>query len=362
MPVNTIRWAENSVWVLDQRGLPLRADEIRCETLEKLCEAIRTLAVRGAPLLGIAAAYGLALAQHKAPAGSREAHLAGLEEAAAAIRKTRPTAVNLFWALDRMLKVAEGCAEGDDLAATLLAEARTIQAEDEAFCRAIGSHGASLVKDGERILTHCNAGGLATGGYGTAVGVIRAAHGQGKKIHVVVDETRPLLQGARLTTFELQDAGIPYTLITDNMAGALMRQGRVSMVVVGADRIAANGDVANKIGTYTVAVLARAHGLPFYVAAPFSTIDLSLPSGDFIEIEERKPDEVTSFAGTRTAPEGTTVANPAFDVTPARLVTAIITEHGVLYPDYRESLRRAEYPDPFVVRGDRDPLERTSPR
>ncbi|HEY3997469.1 MAG TPA: S-methyl-5-thioribose-1-phosphate isomerase [Candidatus Xenobia bacterium] len=316
--MKSVWWEDGAVCLLDQRRLPHHVETLRCETLAALCEAIRTLTVRGAPAIGIAAAYGMALA-------SRQGVEA--ETAATLIRQTRPTAVNLFWAVDRVLK------SGDPLG-----EAHAIAAEDDEACRAIGRWGAELIASGDTVLTHCNAGGLATSGYGTALGVLQACHEQGKRIHVMVDETRPLLQGARLTTFELAQAGIPHTLITDNMAASLMQKKRIDLVIVGADRIAANGDVANKIGTYGVAVLARWHQLPFYVAAPFSTFDLQLPSGSGIHIEERSPDEVRSFAGVPTAPAGTAVVNPAFDVTPADLVTAIITERGVLRPDYRESL------------------------
>ncbi len=330
--MKSVRWTDEGVCLLDQRALPHRVEEVCCRDLDALCEAIRTLTVRGAPAIGIAAAYGLALAARDPQAD--------LESAAARIRATRPTAVNLFWAVERMLGVAAATPPAER-ATRLLAEADAIASEDEAACRAMGRHGADLIPQGATVLTHCNAGGLATGGYGTALGVIFACHEQGKGVQVLVDETRPLLQGARLTTFELRQAGVPHTLITDNMAGAMMKQGRVSAVVVGADRICANGDVANKIGTYSVAVLAHYHNIPFYVAAPFSTIDLKLDCGDRIKIEERAADEVTGFAGTPSAPHGTAVANPAFDVTPAELVTALITERGVLRPPYRESLARA---------------------
>ncbi len=338
--MKSLWWAADHLVLIDQTRLPGELVELHCREYRQVAEAIRTLQVRGAPAIGVAAAYGLALAaldRHTDVAAA----LADVRVAADELRGTRPTAVNLAWALDRSLRAASSEATVASLRARLLAEADRIAAEDAAMCRAIGRHGADLIPDGARILTHCNAGALATAEYGTALGVIRAAQEQGKQLHVFVDETRPLLQGARLTAWELQQEGIPITLITDNMAGHFMQRGQIDLAIVGADRIAANGDVANKIGTYSVAVLARAHGLPFYVAAPTSTVDLSLPSGEEIPIEERRPDEVTHLAGRRVAPEGVRVANPAFDVTPASYVSAIVVESGVIRAPYSLGLRAA---------------------
>jgi methylthioribose-1-phosphate isomerase len=315
---------------LDQTLLPAEEVWRITDDYRVIAEAIRRLEVRGAPLIGIAAAYGLALA---ARAGN------DLNAAAAELRSTRPTAVNLTWALDRCLAAVKGSAP-DEVSDRLIAEAIAIHEEDIRANHLIGEHGAALLSEGATVLTHCNAGALATGGYGTALGVITSAHTEGRLRHVYVDETRPLLQGARLTAWELARAGIASTLIPDNAAGWHMRQGLIDAVVTGADRIAANGDVANKIGTYQVAVLARENGIPFHVAAPTSTLDLSLPSGDEIPIERRSADEVTSFSGARTAPEKTEAANPAFDVTPAAYVAAIITENGVARAPYEESLAR----------------------
>jgi methylthioribose-1-phosphate isomerase len=303
-----------------------------------MAEAIECLAVRGAPALGIAAAMGLGLAALRSRSGNEVQLLAEMERAADLIRSTRPTAKNLFWALERTLNAGRSAVGREAVVDAIIAEALEIAREDEEMCRLIGEYGALLVPDGAVILTHCNAGALATGGYGTALGVIRSAFSQGKRIHVFVDETRPLLQGARLTSWELKEEGISYTLITDSMAGWMMKQGRIDLVVVGADRIAANGDVANKIGTYTLGVLALENMVPFYVAAPYSTIDMSICSGEDIVIEERSPEEVTMFAGIQVAPEGTIAANPAFDVTPSRMVTAFITDRGVIWPPYEESL------------------------
>jgi methylthioribose-1-phosphate isomerase len=298
----------------------------------EVAEAIRNMVIRGAPAIGVAAAMGVAL-------GVQEG--ADFETVCATLAATRPTAVNLFWGIERMrrLKAALGAAPRPELVRRMIDEARAIWAEDIEICRAIGRHGAVLVPDGKTVLTHCNAGALATAGYGTALGVIRAAVEAGKRIDVFADETRPFLQGARLTAWELQQDGIPTTLITDNMAGHFLRSGRIGCVVVGADRIAANGDVANKIGTYSVAVLAKENGVPFYVAAPISTFDLTIPDGDHIPIEQRAPAEVTQVFGVPVAPEGIRVENPAFDVTPHRYVTAIICEKGVARPPYTESLR-----------------------
>lgn len=336
-----IEWLEpGRVRLLDQTRLP--TEELYVETADyrDIAAAIRELRVRGAPLIGIAAAYGLALA-----AGSIDTHDGGtfrqrLGEAAVELANTRPTAVNLRWALERMLAAAGRAASPQEGRAALAAEARRIHEEDIAANRRLGAQGAAVLPRGAAVLTHCNTGSLATGGYGTALGVVQAAWEQEKLLHVYVTETRPLLQGARLTAWELRGLGIPFTLIVDGAAGSLLRAGRVQAVVVGADRIAANGDVANKIGTYSLAVLGREAGVPFYVAAPTSTIDLATASGDEIPIEERDAAEVTSFAGIRAAPEGTAAANPAFDVTPHDYVTAIITEAGIARPPYREALAR----------------------
>ncbi len=337
----TLWWSKDRLVLIDQSRLPGELIALECRDYREVARAIRELRVRGAPAIGVAAAFGLALAARASRATAVEELRADLSEAAATLRATRPTAVNLAWAIGRTLGVLDGQTDVAPAREAVLAEAQRISDEDEAMCRAIGRHGAELIPDGARILTHCNAGGLATVSYGTALGVIRAAHEQGKRIHVFVDETRPVLQGARLTAWELARDGIPLTLITDNMAGHFMRRGEIDLAVVGADRIAANGDVANKIGTYTVAVLAKEHGLPFYVAAPSSTVDLSTPSGEDIPIEERRPEEVTELAGRRVAPPGVRAANPAFDVTPARYVTAIITEKGVVRPPFDAGLRTA---------------------
>lgn len=313
-----------------------------CATLEAVGQAIKTMQVRGAPAIGCTAAYGVALVARRSAAPHVDALLAELAAAKTFLDDQRPTAVNLAWATTRMLACAEAAAPAGVAALRdrLLEEAHAILAEDLAMCYAIGAHGAALIPARGHVLTHCNAGGLATAGYGTALAPLRTAASQGRALHVYVDETRPFLQGARLTAWELRQAGIPQTLITDNMAGFLMRRGDIDCIIVGADRIVANGDVANKIGTYSLAVLARAHDLPFYVAAPSSTIDLALASGDAIPIEERSSDEVTHLAGQRIAPEGVAAAHPAFDVTPHTLITAIITEHGVIYPPFAESLQR----------------------
>jgi len=335
MPIETIRWVgglDGRVELIDQTRLPSEFTYVRCQTVEQLWEAIRVLRVRGAPAIGVAAALGVVLGVRDAPADSAAALLQELARVRDYLASSRPTAVNLFWALDRMERTAR---EQGDLAPAalkqrLLDEALLILEEDKDVCRRIGRNGAALLADGATVLTHCNAGGLATADYGTALGVLFAAHEQGKRVAAYVDETRPLLQGARLTAWELQQAGIPATLICDGAAGHVMSQGRVDAVLVGADRIAANGDAANKIGTYGLSVLAREHGIPFYVAAPVSTFDLSLEDGSGIPIEERPPEEVTRWGDRATAPEGIAVYNPAFDVTPARNITAIITEEGVI--------------------------------
>lgn len=325
--VETIQWTDAGVVMIDQRRLPREEIFVTCRTYEEVAEAIRNMTIRGAPAIGVAAAMGVAL-------GARAG--ADFETVCSTVAATRPTAVNLFWAIERMRRVH---ANSNGNAARLVEEAKQIRLEDIAICEAIGRNGAGLVPDGKTVLTHCNAGALATAGYGTALGVIRSAIGAGKKIDVFADETRPFLQGARLTVWELQHDGIPVKLITDNMAGHFLHSGRIGCVVVGADRIAANGDVANKIGTYSLAVLAKENGVPFYVAAPISTLDLKIASGEEIPIEQRGPEEVTHVFGVAVAPKGSAVENPAFDVTPARYVTAIVTERGVARAPYEESLR-----------------------
>jgi methylthioribose-1-phosphate isomerase len=335
--VETILWTDDGgvmgVVMIDQRVLPRKQEFVTCRTYLDVAEAIRNMTIRGAPAIGVAAAMGVAL-------GVAEG--ADFEEVCATLAATRPTAVNLFWAIDRMRRLHASLINvtPDERTVRMIKEAKQIRLEDIAICEAIGRNGAGLVPDGKTVLTHCNAGALATAGYGTALGVIRAAVSAGKKIDVFADETRPFLQGARLTAWELQQDGIPVTLITDNMAGHFLHTGRIGCVVVGADRIAANGDVANKIGTYSLAVLAKENGVPFYVAAPVSTLDLTLASGDSIPIEQRAAAEVTHVFGVAVAPENMAVENPAFDVTPARYVTAIVTENGVATPPYEESLRR----------------------
>lgn len=326
--MDAIRWKGNALSLLDQTRLPVEEVWLDYTDYRPVAVAIRTMVVRGAPAIGVTAAYAYCLAA-----------LAGedLDQARAVLAASRPTAVNLFWALDRMANRAEDCG-GDPEA--LIAEAVAIHQEDVEMCKAIGLHGAAVVPEHARILTHCNAGALATGGYGTALGVIRAAHAQGKVEMVYADETRPLLQGARLTAYELVCDRIPATLIADNMAASLMAKGQIDLAVVGCDRMAANGDFANKIGTYSVAVNAHFHGVPFYVALPCSTIDLSIPDGSGIPIEERDPSEVRTLYGVQTAPAEVEVYNPAFDVTPHSLVTGIITEKGVVYPPFRENLAR----------------------
>lgn len=340
----TLRWrgdaATGVLQLLDQTLLPEQRQEIDCRTVQQVWEAIRVLRVRGAPAIGVSAAYGVVLATQGLRGEALESFREGLRQACEYLAGSRPTAVNLFWALNRMQQCGD-CWSGDsaaDLHERLLLEAVRIDDEDRRMCLAIGQHGAELLQTGMNVLTHCNAGGLATAGDGTALAVIFAAARAGKRLHVFADETRPLLQGARLTAWELQQRGIPVTVICDNMAGQVMREGRVDMVITGADRIAANGDAANKIGTYSVAVLAKHHGIPFCVAAPSSTFDLSLADGSGIPIEERQAEEVTCGFGRRTVPEGVAVYNPAFDVTPAGLITALITERGVVRSPNRNSV------------------------
>lgn len=340
--MKSLIWREGNLEVLDQRLLPEKVYYMECRNWRSVAECIKGMAVRGAPAIGAAAAFGLALAAREHAQEKEEAFYKRLREAAEGLKSTRPTAVNLAWAVDRILAVAEGQKgqSPEKIADLIVAEAEAIAREDEQVNRAIGEHGAALVGETSRILTHCNAGALATVGYGTALGVIRSAVARGKKVHVYADETRPYLQGSRLTAFELSRENIPVTVIADNMAGFLMKQKKIDLVLVGADRIAANGDVANKIGTYSLAVLAHFHGIPFYVAAPLSTFDLSLKSGDEIPIEERCAEELTHFHGVRLTPEGVGCYNPSFDVTPAGLVTAIVTEKGIIEKPDAEKIRR----------------------
>lgn len=340
MAVSTIEWADGRIRMIDQTLLPTEFKQIYCDDIASVWEAIKSLRVRGAPAIGIAGALGAVLGTWDSTATTYDAFAAELKSATDYLATSRPTAVNLFWALDRINRTAaeNSHLEIPALKARLLAEAQEIIEEDRAMCRAIGQHGMALLEENDTILTHCNAGGLATSDYGTALAVMFSAHEAGKNIHVFADETRPLLQGARLTTWELMQAGIDVTLICDNMAAQVMKEGKIQCVIVGADRIAANGDTANKIGTYNVAILAEAHGIPFYVAAPTSTLDFALKTGDEIPIEQRAAEEVTEGFGKLTAPEGVKVYSPAFDVTPATLVTAIITEKGVARPPYTESL------------------------
>ena len=341
----TIDWQGDAIVMVDQRKLPGQEIYVRCRTAQEVAKAIRTMVIRGAPAIGVAAAMGIALGARRSTARGTKQFAVEFQKTCDMMAATRPTAVNLFWAIDRMKRsFAEGAQAGEspaELAARLEREARLIHDEDVASCRAMGGFGAEIVPDGARVLTHCNAGALATAGYGSALGVVRAAVERGKKIAVFADETRPFLQGSRLTAWELLRDGIDTTVITDSMAGVMMRDDKVDLVVVGADRIAANGDTANKIGTYTVAVLAHEHKIPFYVAAPLSTIDLSTPDGDHIPIEERDRREVTHLGSSRLTPEGANIRNPAFDVTPHRYIAGIITEKGIFRPRYSESLKRA---------------------
>ena len=334
--VQTLRWTGDRLELIDQRALPSRFQYLNCSNAAEVAKAVRDMVVRGAPAIGCAAAFGIALEALNCAALPRSEFDSRLAEAFEVLAGSRPTAVNLFWALSRMKRMSAAVAARStaEAAQALVGEAQRIYGEDIEINRAIGHAGAALVPDGACIMTHCNAGALATAGHGTALGVIRSARDEGKQVTVIANETRPFLQGARLTAWELVQESIPVTLITDSMAGHMMQRGMVDLVIVGADRIAANGDVANKIGTYPVAVLAARHRIPFYVAAPLSTIDLAVPEGSGIPIEERGADEVTGYGGIRWAPVGVEVANPAFDVTPAELVTAIITERGVmLAPD-----------------------------
>jgi methylthioribose-1-phosphate isomerase len=348
--VKTVEWRDPAatgagaeVWLVDQTRLPAEEVVVRCAGYRAVAEAIRTMQVRGAPAIGVTAAMGVALAALEAP-DEPAAFAEYLAEAYRVLERTRPTAVNLSWAVGRMRRRARAATAAgrplDEVRGTLVAEAQAIAAEDAAGCHRIGELGAALLAEGDGVLTHCNAGALACVEYGTALAPLRIAHERGQRLHVLVDETRPFLQGARLTAWELQRAGIDCTLITDNMAAYFMGRGAVQKVIVGADRIAANGDVANKIGTYGLAILAAAHGIPFYVAAPRSTVDPAVATGAEIPIEERDPAEVTHFRGQPVAPAGVRAAHPAFDVTPARYVTAIVTEAGIVRPPYGEGLRR----------------------
>jgi len=345
----TLQWigdTDGFLEFIDQRKLPARFITAQCKTVERLFEAIKTLAIRGAPAIGVAAGFGICLAAQQTGKLKLSDAVKHIEQKADFLSKTRPTAANLFWALERMKKTARKFAlenpgaAVNDFKKSLLNEAQKIYDEDVGMCRKIGINGERFISEGGAVLTHCNAGALATAGDGTALAPVFEAQKRGKKFRVYVDETRPLLQGARLTAWELKQAGIDVTLICDNMAGALMRQGKINAVIVGADRIAANGDAANKIGTYTLSILAKSHNVPFYVAAPSSTFDLKLKNGDQIPIEQRKPDEILSFMNVRIAPQAVKVYNPAFDVTPAENITAIITEKGVVHKPTAEKIRK----------------------
>ena len=341
--MRTVEWHQGQVRMIDQRQLPRELTLVEFDDYRDVAGAIKDMYVRGAPAIGATAAFGLALGAQQSQATTRQALLADLDRIADELRITRPTAVNLSWALNRLLKQAQANkdATADAIREALLQEAQHLADQDVAVNRRMGGHGATLIEDGDNILTHCNAGALATVDYGTVLGVVRAAWEQGKKIHIWVDETRPRLQGARLTAWELMHEGIPCTLIADNAAGHLMRTGQVDLVLFGADRVAANGDVANKVGSYKLAVVARENGIPCYSVSPTSTVDLSLPTGDDIPIEERNSREVTHVLGQPVAPEGVPVCNIAFDVTPHRYLTGIVTENGIVYPPLARNLRRA---------------------
>jgi methylthioribose-1-phosphate isomerase len=340
--IQTLEWTDQGVRFIDQTKLPTEETYVTCKTYEQVADAIRTMVVRGAPAIGVAAAMGIALGAQNSKAETVADLKRDLDQICDLIGKTRPTAVNLFWAIRRMQEKFERIRIRPiaQIKRELVEESKRMHAEDIAANQAMGRHGAALMPSEGGVLTHCNAGALATAGYGTALGVIRAAVEQGKKIHVYADETRPFLQGSRLTAWELMKDGIPTTVISDNMAGAIMKQRKIGAIVVGADRIAANGDVANKIGTYTVAVLAKENGIPFYVAAPISTVDLACPDGDHIPIEQRNAREVSHIAGKQMTPDGVSIENPAFDVTPAKYVTAIVTERGIAREPYLESLQK----------------------
>jgi methylthioribose-1-phosphate isomerase len=349
--IQTLEWTEKGVRFIDQTKLPTEETYITCKTYEQVADAIRNMVVRGAPAIGVAAAMGIALGMKNSKAETGAELKRDFDQICEAIGKTRPTAVNLFWAIRRMREKFESLRVRPlpQIKKTLVEEAQRMHAEDIAANQVMGRYGATLMPASGGVLTHCNAGALATCGYGTALGVIRAAVEQGKKINVYADETRPFLQGSRLTAWELMKDGIPTTVISDNMAGAIMKQGKIGAIVVGADRIAANGDVANKIGTYSVAVLAKEHAIPFYVAAPWSTVDMNMPDGDGIPIEQRSPREVTHHAGKQLAPDGVLVENPAFDVTPGKYITAIITERGVAKPPNADSLRELAQTAPALA-------------
>jgi methylthioribose-1-phosphate isomerase len=339
--IQTLEWTDKGVRFIDQTKLPTEETYVICKTHEQVADVIRNMVVRGAPAIGVAAAMGIALGVNNSKAETNGDLKRDLDQICDLIGKTRPTAVNLFWAIRRMQEKFERIRIRPipQIKRDLIEEAQRMHAEDIAANQAMGRHGATLMPSSGGVLTHCNAGALATCGYGTALGVIRSAIDSGKKLHVFADETRPFLQGSRLTAWELMKDGIQTTLIADNMAGAMMRQGKIKAVIVGADRIAANGDVANKIGTYSVAVLAKEHSIPFYVAAPWSTVDMNMPSGEGIPIEQRSPREVTHHAGKQVAPEGVLVENPAFDVTPSKYIAAIVTERGIARAPYAETLK-----------------------
>jgi methylthioribose-1-phosphate isomerase len=349
--IKTLEWTDAGVRFIDQTKLPTEEVYVTCRTYQEVADAIYTMIVRGAPAIGVTAAMGVALGTRDANANSVAELRTQFSAICETLAATRPTAVNLFWAIRRMQETFESASSQSvaSIKNTLVKEAQQMYLEDIAACEAMGRNGAVLLPKTGGVLTHCNAGALATCGYGTALGVIRSAVAQGSKINIYADETRPFLQGSRLTAWELNRDGIPTTVIADNMAGAMMKQGKIGAVIVGADRIASNGDVANKIGTYTVAILAKEHGIPFYVAAPWSTVDLATPNGDHIVIEQRASSEVTHFAGKQVAPTGIRVENPAFDVTPNKYVTAIITERGVAKPSYSESLQELGRKEPVTV-------------
>jgi methylthioribose-1-phosphate isomerase len=340
--IQTLEWTPRGVIFIDQTKLPTEEVYVTCTTHQQVADVIRNMVVRGAPAIGVAAAMGIALGVQNSKAGNAADLKKDLDEISETIRQTRPTAVNLFWAIRRMQDKFATLINlpVDQIKKSLIEESQRMHAEDIAANQAMGRHGATLMPSSGGVLTHCNAGALATAGYGTALGVIRAAVEAGKKIHVYADETRPFLQGSRLTAWELMKDGIPTTVISDNMAGVMMQQGKIGAIVVGADRIAANGDVANKVGTYTVAILAKEHGIPFYVAAPISTVDLETPDGSKIPIEQRNKREVSHIAGKQMVPDGVEIENPAFDVTPAKYVAAIITEKGIARAPYGESLQK----------------------
>jgi methylthioribose-1-phosphate isomerase len=347
--IQTLEWTESGVVFIDQTKLPTEEVYVTCTTHQQVADVIRNMVVRGAPAIGVAAAMGIALGVKNSKATNAADLKKDFDQICEAIRQTRPTAVNLFWAIRRMTEKFESLrprtiAEIRQAQQVMIEESQRMHAEDIAANQAMGRHGATLMPSTGGVLTHCNAGALATAGYGTALGVIRAAVEAGKKIHVYADETRPFLQGSRLTAWELMKDGIPTTVISDNMAGVMMQQGKIGAIVVGADRIAANGDVANKIGTYTVAILAKEHGIPFYVAAPISTVDLATPDGSKIPIEQRNAREVTHIGGRQMTPDGVEIENPAFDVTPAKYIAAIITERGIARAPYKESLSELATP------------------